>query len=196
MATQAERRAATQARILDAAQALFAEHGYEATSTEDLLEAAETSRGALYHHFADKRAVFEAVFERVSDEAIARALRRARPSDSPLEALVQVCLGWLREVRKPEVAAILLEQGPQVLGWKRARDLEARTSLGLMTRGLERAAQAGELRVDSLELTARFVNAALAEAALASLHRKPRLGPAAIERAIRQLLRGFGGPDR
>ncbi len=192
MASQAERRATTRALVLDAAEALFAEAGYEATSTEAILESCGISRGALYHHFATKQAVFEAVFQRVSDAAIERAVRGAPDTDSPLETLVQVSLRWLREVRKPTVAAIVIEQGPQVLGWKRARDLEARTSLGLMMRGIARAERAGEVEVESVELAARFLNAVLAEAALASLHRRPRLSNAAIERAIRQAIEGLG----
>ncbi|MCR9095005.1 MAG: TetR/AcrR family transcriptional regulator [bacterium] len=191
MARQADRSAATRARVLDAAQALFAEQGYEATSTDAILEASGISRGALYHHFATKQAVFEAVFQRASDAAIERAVRGAPESPSPLETLVQVCLRWLKEVRKPAVAAIVIEQGPQVLGWKRARDLEAQTSLGLMIRGLERAEQAGEVDVESADLAARFLNAVLAEAALAIVHRRPRLSNAAIERSIRQVIEGL-----
>ncbi len=192
MVSQAERRAATRARVLDAAEALFAAHGYQATSTDAILESSGISRGALYHHFETKQAVFEGVFQRVSDAAIERAVRDAPQSPSPLETLVQVCLRWLREVRKPDVAAIVIEQGPRVLGWKRARDLEARTSLGLMVRGLERAESAGEVEVESVELAARFLNAVLAEAALASVHRAPRLSNAAIERSIRQVIEGLG----
>ncbi len=192
MASQAERRAATRARVLDAAEALFAARGYEATSTDAILEASAISRGALYHHFATKQAIFEAVFQRVSDAAIERAMRGAPQSDSPLETLVQVCLRWLREVRKPAVAAIVIQQGPQVLGWKRARDLEARTSLGLMVRAIEQAESAGEVEVESPELAARFVNAVLAEAALASLHRRPRISNAAVERSIRRMIEGLG----
>lgn len=192
MASQSERRAATRARVLEAAESLFAARGYAATSTDAILESSGISRGALYHHFATKQAVFEAVFQQVSDAAIERAMRGAPHSDSPLENLVQVCLRWLREVRKPAVAAIVIEQGPRVLGWKRARDLEAHTSLGLMVRAIERAESAGEVEVESPELAARFVNAALAEAALASLHRRPRLSNAAIERSIRQMIEGLG----
>ena len=132
------------------------------------------------------------MFQRVSDATIERAIRGAPQSDSPLEALVQVCLRWLKEVRKPDVTAIVIEQGPQVLGWKRARDLEARTSLGLMIRGLERAESTGEIDVESVDLAARYLNAVLAEAALASVHRRPRLSNAAIERSIRQVIEGLG----
>lgn len=191
MAKQAERSAATRARVLDAAEALFAAQGYEVTSTDAILEASEISRGALYHHFATKQAVFEAVFQRVSGAAIDRAVLSSPEYPSPLETLVQVCLRWLKEVRKPAVAAIVIEQGPQVLGWKRARDLEARTSLGLMVRAIERAECAGEVEVESADLAARFLNAVLAEAALATVHREPRMSNAAIERSIRQVIEGL-----
>lgn len=206
MVRQADRRAATRARILESATALFAARGFDATSTEAILEAAGISRGALYHHFDTKQAIFEAVFRETSDQAIARAMRGAptspaktspsKTSHSPLEALVEVCLRWLREVRKPAVGALLLEQGPQVLGWKRARDLEAETSLGLMVRSLEQAQAAGELAVDSPELAARFLNAVLAEAALSARHRRPRLTNAALERSFRQVVDGFRCPPR
>ena len=132
------------------------------------------------------------MFQRVSDGAIERAIRDAPQLPSPLETLTQVCLRWLKEVRRPAVAAIVIEQGPQVLGWKRARDLEARTSLGLMIRGIERAERAGEVEVESVELAARYLNAVLAEAALASVHRRPRLSNAAVERSIRQVVQGLG----
>lgn len=191
MATQSERTASTRGRVLDAAEELFAEQGYDATSIEDILTAAQISRGALYHHFASKQAVFEAVFQRVSDAAIERALRGAPPGTSPLETLVEVSLRWLREVRTPAVAAILIEQGPQVLGWERARELEAATSLGLTIRGIEQAQAAGELEVESAELTARYLHAMLGEAALAMSHHRPRLRQATIERSFRQVVEGL-----
>ena len=190
MPTQAERRSSTRARLIEAARSLFVEGGFEDTSTEAILDAASLSRGAMYHHFATKRDVFEAVFEQVSDEAIAGALRAGSHPTSPLDELVRGCLAWLREVRRPGVAAILIEQGPAVLGWKRARDLEAKTSLGLMTRSLERAARAGEVEVPSVPLAARFINAALAEAALAARHDR-RVSRVRIEASIRQLIGGL-----
>ena len=190
MATQAERRAETRGRILAAATSRFAAAGYEATSTEAILADAGVSRGALYHHFGSKQELFEAVFVSVSDETIARALDAAGAEASPLEELIRGCLGWIRAVRRPPAAAIVLTEGPRVLGWKRARDLEARTSLGLMVRSLERAIAAGEVRVPSVTLAARYINAALAEAALASLHGE-RTPLAEVEASLRQLIGGL-----
>jgi len=191
MATQSERRAATRAALIEAAQKLFAKQGYEATSTDQILAGAGVSRGAMYYHFATKQDVFEAVFIAASDGAIRRSGRAAKVTHSPLESLTNTCLAWLKEVRAPDVAAILIDQGPQVLGWKRARDLEAETSLGLMTKGLIAAAEAGEIEVPSIDLAARFLNAALAEAALVSLHGERRVTHAELETSIRRVIDGM-----
>ncbi len=191
MPTHAERRAATREKLIEAAREHFASNGYESTHTNDILEQAGFSRGAMYHHFENKEALFEAVFVAVSDQTIARATQVDRPIDSPLEHLIESCMAWLRAVRKPETAAILLDQGPMVLGWKRARDLEAKTGLGLMQRSLEAAVAAGEVEVESTELAARMINALLAEAALATLYKQPRVSIAKQESLLRAFISGL-----
>lgn len=187
MATQAERRAATRGRLVAAGTLLFSTKGYDATTTAEILAEAGVSRGAMYHHFETKAEVFEAVFTDVSDRAIHRSTAGREHRDSPFEDLIVACLAWLDEVRAPEVATILLDQGPQVLGWERARELESRTSLALMKAALTRAAAAGEIEVRSVDLTARLLNAVLAEAALAALHGDIDLTAADQEIEIRHL---------
>lgn len=188
MATQSERRTATRASLISSAEKLFVTQGFEGTSTDDILAAAGVSRGAMYYHFRTKRDVFEAVFVATSDGAILRSGRAAKKSDSPLESLINACLSWLKEVRKPQIAAILIDQAPQVLGWERARDLEAETSLGLMTAGVKAAQEAGEIDVPSIELAARFLNAVLAEAALVALHSSRRVPQSELEASIRHFI--------
>mgnify|MGYP000733967740 FL=1 len=188
MATQSERRTATRASLISSAEKLFVTQGFEGTSTDDILAAAGVSRGAMYYHFPTKRDVFEAVFVATSDGAILRSGRAAKKSDSPLENLINACLSWLKEVRKPQIATILIDQAPQVLGWERARDLEAETSLGLMTAGLKAANEAGEIDVPSIELSARFLNAVLAEAALVALHSSRRVPQSELEASIRHFI--------
>lgn len=191
MATQAERRTTTRAHIINTAQNLFVKQGYDSTSTDDILAAAEISRGAMYHHFATKKDLFEAVFQATSDTAIECSGRSAKRSSSPLTSLTNACLAWLEEVRKPDVAAILIDQGPQVLGWERARDIEAETSLGITSSGLRAAMKAGEICVPSIEVAARFLNAVLAEAALVSLHNDPPISQADLEASLRHLIAGM-----
>lgn len=191
MATQAGRREATRRRLIDAARQLFSTDGYDQTSTEHIRQQAGVSRGAMYHHFASKREIFEAVFVEVSDETIQRSIKQGTTGESRINDLAQTCLAWLREVQQPHAAAILLDQGPQVLGWQRARDIEAETSLGLMEIALQQAAQAGEVDVPSVPLAARLLNAILAEAALIAVNDAPATGAADLEKAIRQFIDGL-----
>ncbi len=191
MPTQTERRAATRTRLITVAREHFAREGYEGAHTNEILAHAGLSRGALYHHFQSKQDLFEAVFVAVSNESIERAAKYGLRSDSPLENLIRACLAWLRAVKQPEVAAIVLDQGPQVLGWKRARELESKSSLGLVKESLERADQANELQVSSIELTARLINALLAEVALATLYGEPKISVAKQEASIRQFIEGL-----
>ncbi len=191
MATQAERRAATRRRLIDAARQRFAADGYDETSTEAIRQEAGVSRGAMYHHFASKREIFEAVFEEVSNETIHASLGESGSGESRVDDLTRACLAWLREVRRPHAAAILLDQGLHVLGWQRARDLEAETSLRLMEGALERASAAGEIDVVSIPLTARLLNAILAEAALVAVNDSPAAAAAELEQTIRQFIDGL-----
>lgn len=194
MATQTERREATRDALVKAGRAHFARAGYEATHTNEILAAAGVSRGAMYHHFPSKQALFEAVFVAESKAAIAGASAAASHTGSPLENLLSACLAWLAAARDPETAAILLDQGPQVLGWKRARDLEEEFSLGGMKRAIQLAAEAGELAVGSIDLAARILNAVLAELALAAIHHSDEADPASQEQMIRKVLAGFRSP--
>lgn len=191
MATQQQRRDATRGRLVEAAHAEFVRTGYDATTTEAVLERAGVSRGALYHHFPTKQELFAAVFEQVSREAVERAVARSRRHRSPLETLIGGCLAWLAVAREPAVAAILLDQGPQVLGWVRAREIEGRYSLALMKSGVEAAVDAGEIDVASVDLTAALLNALVAETALSTLHAGGTLGPRVVAKSVRQFVGGL-----
>ena len=191
MATNEERRNATRSSIIATARECFVRDGYENTHTDTILERAGVSRGALYHHYSSKRDVFEAVYVSLVEETIAHALKTRVDSESPLEELLAACTAWLRTVRKPGVARILLDLGPQVLGWKKARDLEAEYSLGPMRRSLDRACAAGEIDVPSVEIAALLLNALLAEAALIYVYRKPRTTLAELESSIRTFVVGL-----
>ena len=191
MATNEERREATRSSIVSAARECFIRDGYENTHTDTILERAGVSRGALYHYFPSKRDVFEAVYVSLVEETIGHALGTRIESDSPLDELLAACSAWLSFVRKHEVARILLDLGPQVLGWKRARDIEAESSLAPMRSSLERANKAGEIEVPSVEVTALLINALLAEATLISAYGKPRASLAVLEASIRKFVEGL-----
>src|SRR6266511_3207663 len=101
---------ATRAKLLRAARRLFGRRGYADVGTEEIVRTAKVTRGALYHQFADKRELFEAVFEEV-------AAGVAGASD-PVEALRAGFLGWLEACSRPETQRIILVDAPAVLGWE------------------------------------------------------------------------------
>ena len=123
--TQPERLAATRAALLREARLVFASAGYEAAATEEIVRRAEVTRGALYYHFKDKRALFEAVVEEVA-LAIAGAIdQRAAPAVDPVTALVYGTRAFLDSCLDPAVRRIYLIDAPAVLGWPRWREIDA-----------------------------------------------------------------------
>jgi AcrR family transcriptional regulator len=143
-AAQAE---STRHALVDAARRLFVEKGYHHTSTEEIVAAAGVgTRGALYHHFTDKQALFEAVFHSVEvDLVTAAAQNLADPADGALNQLRQGLIGFLDASLTPHVQRVLLVDGPAVLGWTRWRELENLYGLGAVRAMLGRAVEEGDL---------------------------------------------------
>jgi len=124
--TNAARSAATRARLIDAARALFAAKGYAETSTPEIVKAAGVTRGALYHHFQDKTALFEATAE-AEAEAVADAIRISDPgaAATPEMALLAGAKAYFAAMSAPGRARILLVEGPAALGAARMRAIDA-----------------------------------------------------------------------
>lgn len=143
-AAQAE---ATRAALVAAARQLFVEKGYHRTGTEEVVvKAGVGTRGALYHHFADKQALFEAAFIAVEEDLVIEAAKNlADPANGALNQLRQGLIGFLDASLTPHVQRILLIDGPAVLGWLRWRELESLYGLGAIRAMLERAIEEGDL---------------------------------------------------
>lgn len=123
--TQAERLAATRAALLKEARVLFATQGYDAAATEEIVRRAKVTRGALYHHFRDKRDLFETVFAEVARGIALTIDAQAEPISDPLQALIEGTRGFLDACLDPAVRRIYLIDAPSVLGWHRWRELDA-----------------------------------------------------------------------
>lgn len=168
-ARRAAQAAATRAALVDAARRLFVEKGYHATGTEEVVaEAGVGTRGALYHHFADKQALFEAAFIAVEEDLVMEAAKNlADPADGALNQLRQGLIGFLDASLTPHVQRILLIDGPAVLGWLRWRELESRYGLGAIRAMLERAVGEGDLAAGQpVDALAHVLLAAADETAL------------------------------
>jgi AcrR family transcriptional regulator len=165
---KAEQSEATRTGLLKVARELFADQGYAATGTEEIVERAGVTRGALYHHFRDKQDLFRAVYEDVERELAERlvAITMARASEGPLEVLRAGCEAFLDACLEPAVQRIALIDAPSVLGWEAWREIDAKYGLGLLRGGLQAAMDAGEIAPQPAELLAHVLLGALDEAAL------------------------------
>ncbi|MFO6448870.1 TetR family transcriptional regulator [Erythrobacter sp. NE805] len=192
MPTQQERSDATREALVGACRKLLLEQGLEATTMAAVLAEAGLSKGALYHHFASKTELVEAIYRAESRGAIDRALARAEREASPLGELTAMCAAWLGEIGAPEVAAILFRIGPAALGVEAAQRIENAHSLALFEDLLARARNAGEVGAIDVALAARLINALMAELALARLRTRGTPQPDA-RALILGLLRGMAG---
>jgi AcrR family transcriptional regulator len=166
--TQADRRAATRAALVRAARPLFAERGYAAVGTEEIVRAAGVTRGALYHHFGGKEALFLAVFEQVEEELLEHIGERVAASGAadPIAALRAGLDEMLALAAEPGLAQITLLDAPAVLGWEQWREVGWRYGMGLTEAVLQAAVEAGEIRPQPLRPLAHVLLGALDEAAL------------------------------
>jgi AcrR family transcriptional regulator len=174
--TKAAQREATRAKLLGAARDLFGERGYAAVGTEEVVRAAGVTRGALYHQFADKRELFEAVLVEVEREVLAAAAERmAGHADDVLAAFRAGCQGWLEASADPAVGRILLIDGPAVLGVDGWRAIAEEHGLGVVKASLAHGMETGALARRPVDPLAHVIVGALDEAALYVARAEDRL---------------------
>ncbi|MDH2413991.1 TetR/AcrR family transcriptional regulator [Nocardioides sp. CER19] len=124
--------ASTKRALLEVAEGLFAEHGYAGTSLDAIVAGADVTKGALYHHFSGKQALYEAVFERVESESARRIHEVTTGIKDPWEKAQTGLRGFLDIVRDPIYRRIVIQDGPAVLGYERYREQEERSSFGVV----------------------------------------------------------------
>jgi AcrR family transcriptional regulator len=110
----------TQRALLDAARELFAEKGFGGTKTEDLVQRAGLTRGALYHHFRDKEDLFRAVHDEVAEEVVQLVWRRSGDHAVGAWALFRANSEVYLDAASTNSAyrQIVLVDGPAVIGWR------------------------------------------------------------------------------
>ena len=162
-----ERSESTRNALVSAARALFVEKGYAETSTPEIAAAAALTRGALYHHFEDKRDLFRAVLDREA-RAVADKIEAVAPLGvSAIKALVAGSGAYLDAMTVPGRTRLLLIEGPAVLGGTEMNALEEANAARTLRDGLEAAmAESGEMAfpasVLAILLSAAFDRAAIA----------------------------------
>src|ERR1700712_2167584 len=140
--------ASTKGALVEIAEELFTEHGYANTSLDAIVAGARVTKGALYHHFSGKQALFEAVFERVegdSSKTINKALRGHR---DPWEKAQAGLRSFLEVVQQPRYRRIVIQEGPAVLGYERFREQEERSTFATVLDIVKSVLTAGTWELD------------------------------------------------
>jgi AcrR family transcriptional regulator len=156
----------TRQAVLTAAEELFIDRGFQATSIDAVGAAARFTKGAVYRHFADKQTLFLAVFERVETDTTAILARRADAADGPEQAARAALQAFLELAPELRFRRIVLEEGPVALGWRRWRELDHHYTATLLERLLTDLIDAKRLRPTPVGPLARMCCALVGEAAI------------------------------
>lgn len=154
----------TRAALMAAGRALFATHGYKATSAQDIVEAAGLTRGALYHHFpAGKEGLFEAVHRSLQREVMEAVLATTHDRGDMQAGLS----AYLDAATRPEYRRIVLSDGPAVLGWEKWHQSESDYAMGIVADGIMQLPNDHAARQLDPAMLANILFGAYGEAAMA-----------------------------
>jgi AcrR family transcriptional regulator len=192
---KAEQGEITRAKLIRAARELFSERGYGGAGTEEIVSRAQLTRGALYHHFTDKKDLFRAVYEQVEEDSVAQIGARMAEADSPVSLLQIGIKAFLDLCVEPAMARIALVDAPSVLGWKKWREIDLRYGLGLVVAGLQGGMDAGVIRRQPVLPLAHLLIGAISEAGMVIANSAdPESARAEVEPPLLDLLEGLRKP--
>ncbi|MGN6129876.1 MAG: TetR/AcrR family transcriptional regulator, partial [Nocardioidaceae bacterium] len=159
--------ASTRRALVDVATELFTERGYAGASLDEIVAGARVTKGALYHHFSGKQALFESVFERVEDDATSAIRRAVRGTGDPWEKAVAGLRSFLEIVQQDEYRRIVIQEGPAVLGYERYREQEERSTFGIVQDIVSSVLATYELEPSMVETFSRVFFGAMSAAGAA-----------------------------
>ena len=146
---RAQYSASTRRALVDVAEELFTEHGYAATSLDAIVAGADVTKGALYHHYSGKQALFEAVFEQVEAAGATAVREELHRHQDPWDKAIYGLRAFLDVVRQPSYSRIVVQDGPSVLGYERFREQEERSTFANVVEIVRAVLGAGDWEVDA-----------------------------------------------
>jgi AcrR family transcriptional regulator len=186
--------ASTKRALVDVAEQLFTDHGYASASLDQIVAGARVTKGALYHHFSGKQALFEAVFERVESDASRDVKRALRGHRDPWDKAIAGLRAFLAVVQEPRYRRIVIQEGPAVLGYERYREQEERSTFANVLDIVKSVLAAGKWELDEAmqQTFARIFFGAMSSAGEAvSSSDDPIAAAERVETAIGFILSGF-----
>lgn len=158
---KAAKAADTHHQLVQGARAAFADRGYGDVSLNDILTPLQLTKGALYHHFRDKKDLFRAVLVAVQSEVAASAREAGRAAPDPFEGLKAVCRTFLHELRKPDVMRIVCIDAGAILTWAECAEIDEKQMLSVMRDMIGAAQASGALAGLDPEATTRALAGAI-----------------------------------
>ncbi len=182
----------TRKALVDSAVELFTGNGYAATSLDAIARRARVTKGALYHHFSGKQALFEAAFDLVETAAVKRLAEVVGGEGTAWDRAIQGIEIYVKSCLDPSYQRIVIHEGPVVMGWERWREAEENFSFGLVKATIEALIESGEIVDVPIEVTARILFGALsAGATIIAGAEDPRQAGAEVSRTIVTVLEGM-----
>jgi AcrR family transcriptional regulator len=190
---RSEHAEATRRAVLTAARSLFGRNGYAQTSVDEIAAAARVTKGAVYHHFTGKEALFRAVFTDAEAEAEARADRAADPGAAPIDQIVARVSAYLDAALDAELRRIVLVDGPAVLGIEAEASVDEQAAHVSLRSFIAASAACGQLADLDPGLLAYLIRGLAWLGGMQIVHASdPDATRAALGQAIDVMLRGLG----
>lgn len=177
----------TQKILRREARKLFVRKGYSGANTEELVGSAKVTKGALYHHFANKKELYQSVVEDAEQELVEK-LEAAGKNKKPWDKLHAMCRAYLDSCRDPALARMLVLEAPVVLGWKTWCNLEQKYEVAAFARCLN---ECGALSEPAETLAQVILGALTTGARVIATATDPEKARDEVERTIDRLLAGL-----
>jgi AcrR family transcriptional regulator len=181
---------------VDSAIELFTKRGYAATSLDEVAKRARVTKGALYHHFSGKQALFEAAFDSVEGTVMARLAEIVTAPGDAWESAKNGVRDYIKICLDPSYQRIVIHEGPVVMGWERWREAEEHFSFGLVKAGIQALIDQGEIEDLPVEVASRLLFGALSAAAmLIASSTDPKKASAEVSATIIRMLERLRDPS-
>ncbi len=189
---KAEQAEATRTALLKVARDLFTKRGFADTPTEEIVQRAGVTRGALYHHFASKEDLLRALVMQIGEELAQKVAEAALQQPDAWAGFIAGCETFLDACLDPTVQRIVILDAPASLGSDAMRELDERCWLAVTRMGLEHAIEGGFIEPQPVDTLARIMMGALYEGAL-HIARSPdhERARAEVGAVLRRFAEGF-----
>jgi AcrR family transcriptional regulator len=190
--SRATRAEGTRTALLRHARQVFAQKGFADASTDEMVQRAKVTKGALYHHFANKQDLYQAVIEEMEAELVNRLEAAAMATADRRDRLRAMCHAYLDACLDPNLARILVIEAPVILGWKTWCDIAQSNEVAALARCLSASKMAGFVSGEPLETIAQVLLGALNTGArVIATAPDPAAARAQVEETIERLLQGL-----